>query len=245
MAASCYTCNIEFGDDEGFFECDGCTTTFHLKCAGITRKEYTAREKSNRMSLLCNDCNACDPTNLINRNMNTVLKFLYKVDLTLQPQSQSWASLETSLSNHSRKLNSIEEQMNIMQQQLQVIGSASKSHETTTADHEAPATAHVLVSAPVLPSVLPTVMVKPKRDSQSRDDMMKRVKESIVGSERLVHDTHFTRGGVFIISFLNATDTMAIQNMIRVKIGDVSLPDIKEPRVKITRISAELTKDEI
>lgn len=79
MASACYTCNIEFGDDEPFFECDSCTTVFHLKCAGITKQEFNAREKSKRMSILCNDCNACDPTNLINRNMNTVLNFLYPV----------------------------------------------------------------------------------------------------------------------------------------------------------------------
>lgn len=162
--------------------------------------------------------------------------------MTLQQQSQSWASLEMSLSNHSCKLKSIEEQMNSMQQQLQLqVTGCAKSHEPPAANHEAPAMTNISVGARVLPSVLPTVVVKLKRDGQSRDDTVKRVKESIVGSERLVHDSHCNRNGDLVISCVNATDTIAVKNMIRDRIGDefdVSLPEIKKPRAKIISLES-------
>lgn len=69
------------------------------------------------------------------------------------------------------------------------------------------------------------VVVKPKRDSQWRDDTMEREKECL-DFERLVHDTQSTRDSYFVISCMNAIDTITVQNMIHDKIGndfDVSL----------------------
>lgn len=233
----CFKCEGDIEADENYFECDACTTTFHLKCVGVTKQEYNAREKSNRMRLLCDECNLNNPMSIVERNVNTLLKYIHKLDLVLQNQV-------LAISSNAETLKRMEEQMNMMHKEIKTITvrEARKSDNT----NQMPTTrtfADVLRS-----SILPTVVIKPKIDNEKCEATLQRVKENIVGSEALVRDTKNIRGGGIVISCANAVDTMKMKQLIDHNIGndyDVCLPEIKKPRVKITNIGDDLTTDEI
>lgn len=233
----CFKCEGDIEADENYFECDACTTTFHLKCVGVTKQEYNAREKSNRMRLLCDECNLNNPMSIVERNVSTLLKYIHKLDLVLQNQV-------LAISNNADTMKRMEEQINTMRNEIKSI---SVRDERTNDNTNQRPTAHSFAEV-LRSSILPTVVIKPKQDKQKCEATLQRVRENIVGSELLVRDTKNIRGGGIVISCANAADTMKMKQLIDQNIGndyDVCLPEIKKPRVKISNISSELTSDEI
>lgn len=237
----CFKCEVEFVEDEKNFECDGCSTTWHLKCAGITKQESNAREKSNRIRLLCDDCNSADPMNVISNNVKTLLKFIYKIDMTLQKQVMASANFEKSISSNTDEIRRIGEQVNMMKNETPVI---TVQKENT--NHKP--TANSFVNVVRQTSVLPTVVIQPKDNKQTCEATTKIVKECIGTSSMLVRNTQNIRGGGVVLSCANANDTMKMKQIIDSSTGgeyDVRLPEIKKPRVKISQIHADLSTDEI
>lgn len=55
MEIDCNICKREIEDDE-YYECDGCTKTYHIKCDSVTKKEIATRQKSARSKLFCKIC---------------------------------------------------------------------------------------------------------------------------------------------------------------------------------------------
>lgn len=49
MAAKCGGCDKEISKTASFYECDGCTSKFHLKCDGVSKDDFNARKGSTRL----------------------------------------------------------------------------------------------------------------------------------------------------------------------------------------------------
>lgn len=223
----CYKCEVEI-DDENYFECDGCTTTFHLKCVGISKQEYNAREKSKRMRLLCDDCNTNSSLSNIERNVATIMKYIHKFDLLFQNRKLEHAKLESTIMHHAGETKSALQEM---RNEIKVITECLNGTIENT-NHVSPACTNV---GAVKSAILPTVCVKPKNGKQLCEATLQRVKENIVGSEALVRDTQNIRGGGIVISCVNAADTVKMKQLIDSNIGneyDTNLPEIKKTQSK-------------
>lgn len=237
----CFKCEIEFEDDERSFECDGCSATWHLKCAGITKQEANIRDKSNRIRLLCDDCNTTDPIGIIANNVKTMMKFIYKIDMTLQNQVMTSANIEDTLTKNTEEIKRIETVINIMKNEVITVAQANTNHSS-------PTNTSTTVNMVRQPGILPAVVVKPKNDKQTCEATMQKIKQCIGTSGTIVRNTQNIRSGGVVLSCANAGETMKMKQLICDKTGDeyeVLLPSIKRPRVKITKVHSDMNTDEI
>lgn len=82
--------------EENSFECDGCWSMHHTKCAGVRRVDVSARKGSKCLKLYCTKCYA-DPGHVLSDNVQTMLKYIYKIDLATQKQEAQHKDLEIML----------------------------------------------------------------------------------------------------------------------------------------------------
>lgn len=241
--AECYKCKIEFGEEEKYFECDGCSATWHLKCAGVTKQEANARDKSNRIRLLCDECNTTDPINVVANNMKTVLKFVYKMDMTLQQQVVANADFKKTITTHTEEIKRMEEKINMLKCDVPVLTIGNEN-----ANRMMPASASTSVMR--RSNILPSVVIRPINNEQTCEATLKKVRECIgaTDSDMLVRNTQNIRGGGVVLSCANACDTMKVKQLVYDNAAneyDVRLPEIKGPRVRISQINADMSTDEI
>lgn len=209
----CFKCEIEFEDDERNFECDGCSATWHLKCAGITKQEANARDKNNRIRLLCDDCNSTDPINVIANNVKTMMKFIYKIDMNLQKQVITSVNIEDTLTKNTEVIKRIETVINNMKNEVINVGQASTNHSS-------PTNTCVAVNTVRQSSILPAVVIKPKNDKQTCEATMQKIKQCIGATGMIVRNTQNIRSGGVVLSCANAGETMRMKQLIHDKTGN-------------------------
>lgn len=245
----CSTCQLVINDDVNYFECDGCTTTFHLNCGGIKKQEYNAREKSTRIRLLCDECNSNDTLNIAERNIRTLLKFISKFDVTLQEQKLNMNKMELTIASNTEEMRQMKEEISAWRkdaptQFVALNGGKDREENETMTQRPSP----LNLGNGSCSTILPTVVVKPKNDNQGCEATLQKIRQKLAGSDVSVRDTHNIRGGGIVISCSNAGDTLKMKQLIESNNGDdmdVRLPEIQKPRVKIHKIDSSLTSDEI
>lgn len=87
MEARCKACKEEVETNNDGYECDECTDIYHLVCDNVSKKELTARLNSSRLKLICNECKTTK--NAMAQNINTIMKFVHKIDFFSQKQEKN------------------------------------------------------------------------------------------------------------------------------------------------------------
>lgn len=226
MDEPCSVCGEPLDDNDNVFECDGCTTSFHLRCGGATKKDNTARANSKSLRINCTLCMA-NPATCLAENVKTIMKFVFKIDLFNQKQVEINTKVNNMMSNTADKMNEISEK-------LESLGSSElKSAESNTKKF-------------AKTNVNPVVVVKSKEKQPSKktvDEIRKKVDKKVkVCNARNIKD-----GGV-VLSCENNNDTMKVFSLVEESYGEsyeVRLPEEKKPRVRIKNISDKIEKENL
>lgn len=226
MALPCSMCNELIDSDENVFECDGCTKSFHLKCGGATKKDNSARKISKSLRLYCTVC-VTNPAECLAENVKTIMKFVHKIDLFNQNQTQINAKVNDVMSNTAEKINEMSEKL----ESLDYSDSKTIPSKPTRA---------------VKTNINPVVVVKPKEKQDSKktvEDVRKKIEKNVkVCNARNIKD-----GGI-VLSCENSNDTMKVKKIVEESYGknyEVRLPATKKPRVRITNISDKMKKEKL
>lgn len=226
MDETCSVCNEELESDDNVFECDGCTTSFHLRCGGATKKDAEARKKSKCLRLYCTLCVA-NPAMCVAENVKTVMKFVHKIDLFNQKQVEINTKVNDILSNTAEKVNE-------MSEKLESFGSSdSKSAQSKS-------------SRATKTNVNPVVVVKPK-EKQASKKTVEEIRKKVDKNVKVCNARNIKDGGV-VLSCENSNDTMKVKKIVEDSYGanyEVSLPEAKKPRVRITNVSDQIEKDKL
>lgn len=228
MSSLCFICENNIEDNEDFTECDSCNNLFHSKCAGITKKEVSARKNSKCLKLYCHHCfkakNEATPEKL-----KEILGLLYKMDLCMQQQKTSnfHSSIEQKLSKLESKIDS------------------NKATHTNTEEKNQ----HVKRNSNVAKkgSVKPTIVIKPKT-KQTCTKTLDEITNKINKSDINVCETRNARDGVVVLRCMNTTETMKAKQIVNDKLGpdyDIILPKVNLPRLRICNIAQDIVKEEI
>lgn len=233
MTSLCYLCEKDVEEGEEHTECDCCESLFHLKCANVTKKEFTARKNSHCLRLYCPDCFE-NKANGTPEKLKEILKLLYKLDFHNQKQIERQAS-EKDLSSK------IEETLHVLDSKLSTntttINDSNASNRTVT-----PAFSDVVKRTTVKPSVV----IKPKKTTQTSTQTLDDISKNVNKSELNVCGTRNSRNGSVVLRCENANETIKVQQLVKNKLGDnydVILPKVKNPRVKISNVDPELKKE--
>lgn len=93
----CAKCTKNIDDEkEEFFECDGCWAMHHTKCVGVKKSELTARKGSKSLKLFCEKC-FVEPNRVMSDNIQKILRYIYKIDLSTQKQEENNKNVEIML----------------------------------------------------------------------------------------------------------------------------------------------------
>lgn len=233
MNANCRICNEMFDGDADSFECDGCTTVFHMNCVGVTKAAIIARSKSAYLRIYCCDCINSKET-MLNDNIKTVMKYLQKIDLVTQKQEIKFADIEKEMKNISTNANT----NTTVLQHYNINGQNDKNMTSNITSSYA---------AAVKRNVKPVVVIKPKKQQNSKVTLDK-FTSNVNKSELNVCSTRNARNGGIVLCCDNDNESMKVKQIVKDKLGDnyeVNLPTIKKPRLRITNIDIEIPNERI
>lgn len=244
----CAKCDEEEPNTNNGFECDGCLCFYHYKCDGMLKKDVKARAASTRLQLYCEKCIADNPMKILSNNMKKLLQFIYKIDMVQQQQYETNKNIEEKLTKYSKTVDEMSDLMKSMKHDT--MSHAMGASELHVNEHQYNTYASTLAGPHRSRRVLPTVIVKPKSNTQSQksDDTFQEIVNNVANIDSVIRDTRNVRGGGILLSCENANATMKVKQMIEKQMGakyDVELPPIRNPRVKISRVEAEFSKEEI
>lgn len=173
--------------------------------------------------------------------MKTVLKFVEKMDLVLHKHNGLLDEIRGEMKVNTADMESMKENMNNELHGTAVSATNDNITNKTSANDIMPFANIVRRSG-----ILPSVVIKPKDDKQKCEATLKKLKEQIGEGSALVCDTKSIRGAGVVINCANAADTLKFKQLIDVNDDYVvRLPQIKKPRVRISRINNDMSKDEI
>lgn len=231
MSSLCYKCEKEIADGEDYGECDCCDQLFHLKCDNVTKKEWNARKNSKCLRLFCNVC-FDDKSNGTADKLKLILNVLYKLDFHNQQQvSSNQKDVPSSILD---KLNAIDTKVSSIKTPA-VNGTAPNRNATQS------------YANVVKKTVKPAVVIKPKT-KQISSKTLEEISNNVDKTEINVCSTRNVRDGGVVLRCENPADTMKVKQMVNDKLGDkyeVTLPKIKNPRLRVTNVDAEIEKDSI
>lgn len=92
----CAKCTKTIAESDEYFECDGCWAVHHLKCVGVKKTEVSARKGSKFLKLFCEKCYS-DSGQVMKDNIQTILKYVCKIDMKTQQQEEYNKSVEILL----------------------------------------------------------------------------------------------------------------------------------------------------
>lgn len=93
----CRKCKTEIDQTlNDYFECDSCWSMYHLSCVGVKKGDVAARKSSKFLKLYCDKCYA-DPGRVMADNIQTLLKYVMKIDMMSQKQVECNKDVEIML----------------------------------------------------------------------------------------------------------------------------------------------------
>lgn len=110
-----------------YFECDSCWAMYHVSCVGVKKGDVTARKSSKFLKLYCDQCYA-DPGRVMAENIQKLLQYVMKIDMTSQKQAENNKSIEILLKklcdakqgDNNNNSNKIEEMMKEQTERIKV-----------------------------------------------------------------------------------------------------------------------------
>lgn len=229
-------------NDVDAFDCDLCDGKTHLECAEGRKSDVKARKGSKCVRIYCPKC-LKDGEMVVPTKLNEINKMIYKVDMSCQQQKAGVQSNYQMLNEIMKLLQTMNEKMESMDNRLEKVESNGfVSHR----DDVQPSTSSFAdsVKSSVPKSV---VVVKPKKKQHSKKTL-EQITSSIDKSSVNVCGTRSARDGGIILCCKNSADTMKVKQIVRDKLGedyDVTLPTIKNPRLRITNIDTDIPDDSI
>lgn len=231
----CYICDRDIMDGDDSMQCDNCEMGFHIKCNDITKAAYNARRANKCVLIYCPEC-ITKREDGIDEKLKTVLRLLYKLDTFNQqciPQndinSKSIKSVKTTLDALDKKIPA-------QQQTVKVVKNATPQHASCSF-------ANVVKRS----NVKPAVVIKPK-NKQECAKTLEAITRNISTAVVNVCGTRNVREGGIVLRCANATETMKVKSLVNEKLGDeyeIVLPKIKNPRLRVTNIPTNITKESI
>lgn len=218
---------VEKIENDDFFECDGCVKKLHIKCDKMNKKDINARKASERIRLMCSRC-IKKPNKLINENINTMLKFVQKIDLTTQTYDAKQTQMVYDMERMKDKIEELFKSM----------GELEKEKLNTKTSYAA-----TVKNLPKIP-----IVVKPKEKTQNSDITKEDIRKSVNLKDVKANGLHKIKEGGIVINCASNAESMKISQLVQSKIGDkyeVELPEIKKPRLKIVNSFEKMTNDEI
>lgn len=237
---TCGKCKLEVIFEETGYECDGCNVFYHMKCGGAIKKDITSRIGSKRLQIYCEICKEKDPIHMVADNVKSILKYIYKIDLALQKQVETNATFEHSITKNTSKI----EQMFLQLCDLpkEITPALQKVLDERVNDGGT----NTYASVSNRGGVRPTVLIKPKDNTQKSGDTLVEMKS--IGNDVLVRDVRNVNGGGIVLTCDTANDTMKVKQLVQQQTNDkyiVELPAIKKPRIKIANVCESFTSDEL
>lgn len=228
MEVECSSCNETINNID-FFECDGCTKKYHLRCDGIKKKELLARKESTRLRLFCNEClKATDE--IQSENIKTVLSFVHKIDYYSQVQEKQHSQIAYDVER-------IKDALQMVTKNLAEI----KSNEMKST--EGLSYADMVKKSKNLP-----VIIKPKETKQTSSATIEEVKNKVSYKEVKANGIRKMRDGSIAINCNSQAESIKIKEIVQNKIGDkyvVEIPAPIKPRLKILSIDQEMSHEEM
>lgn len=240
----CAKCEQEATHEDGF-ECDGCMYYYHLACGDVLKREAKARAASSRLQIYCKECVEKNPSVVSAVHVKSILKYVEKIDLVLQQQKISNEEMRRAVNDNSSEIKLMKDYMAVMHGEMRERNAKSTD---SVANHVQPTGSYANVLKNKGTGILRSVVIQPKNHKQRCEATLQKIKESIGDIERCVRDTKHTRNGGIVISCASAGDTVRMKQQIDTVMSDeyeVRLPQIKNPRVKISQINIDLETDDI
>lgn len=228
MSSLCYKCEKDIEEEDDYAECDGCDSLFHLKCAGITKKEANARKNSKCLKLYCPECFKAKGE-ATPEKLKEILGLLYKMDMCMQQQITS--NLPSSI---ERKLNELDKKITANK----VVASGNTANSSAK-----PAYANIVKNG----TVKPAIVIKPKL-KQTSTKTFEEITKKIDKNDLNVCGTRSARDGGVVLRCVNSTETLKAKQMVNEKLGpnyEVIVPKMKLPRIRITNITSDIPKESI
>lgn len=224
----CGRCDEELETKDECFDCDSCMARYHLNCCGVSKSELKARKTSTCLRLYCTSCFSLFTSGVVSK-VDELLKFVHKIDLFNQ-------ETKSTKDNDAAVIQSIMTKINQMDEKVTSIESGMAKTTPTSF-------ANVLKTG----NVNPVVIVKPKK-KQKCAETLNEINRNINKKDLNVCKTRNTRDGAVILSCESTNETMKAKQLINDKLGseyEVVLPDVKNPRLRISNLDPEIENDNL
>lgn len=227
MEIECSGCKEKI-EGSDYFECDGCSCKYHIKCNGILKKDLSARQSSKRLKLFCEECEK-KPESMVLNNVIMALKYIYKIDLSTQMHEKS----------HAQACYDIER----MKDKIELIAKIVAENKSTGIHPND----KMSYAGAVKKSVNLPVFIKPKEKQNSmvtKDEIQNKISFKEIKSNGLKK----ARDGAIVINCPSQSESMKVKQIVQDKVGEkytVEIPKAKRPRLKILNLTDEMTKEEI
>lgn len=237
--AICYKCEKNLDDEDCIGMCDGCCSSFHIKCVGVTKATIQARSNCNYLRLYCDIC--CNKPSKANaENIKTIMRYVAKLDLHNQENIIKQQQNDDLMRGVAAKLNELNDKYSVLSKNIE---QSNKSNNNNESIPDVQTYAKVVKTK----SIKPVVLIKPKakqRCKKTFDD----IKNNLIDKNFNVCDARNTKNGGLILRCDTANETMKIKQSVQEEFGDsyeINLPQIKKPRLRITNIDNDIHKNSI
>lgn len=237
---TCYKCEKEFTEkeeeEECIVTCDKCEFDFHLRCAKTKKEEVAIRKDSKCLKIFCPTC-LVDTSDFIERKLIETTKLLYKIDLFNQER-------KPDLTIDSANIKSIVKKVNSIEAKIETNTKSNISNVNIQNNNGKKSYANVVKPAQ------PTVVIKPKKKQNSKEtfeEITKTVDKSELNVTK-IRNARNTRDGGIVLRCNDVSETMKVRQAVNKQMSekyDVILPEVKQPRIRITNIDIEIANEEI
>lgn len=232
----CNTCSLITSEEEEeeSFQCDLCEMWYHIKCEKVLKKDVKAQKNSSRLRLHCNECEESHEKVFMNK-MNLMLQVVLKIDMEIQQRKTVELKNDESITLIANKLRSLEEKVD------------GKFDELRKNSMSEPSLSKPSFSNVVKNAVRAAVVIKPKNKQHSKVTMQQ-IENTVEKTQLKVCGTKNIRDGGVVLCCSNKNETMKVKEMVREKLGEdyeVTLPAIKNPRIRITNIDPNIPDNDI
>lgn len=239
MESICGICEKQVNEgEEDNLICDLCNETFNMHCGKSKKSEIKARKNSSCIKIFCPKCIGADENVLPAKlNDDDIMTLMYKLDMSVQQQKAGEQSNNQMLNELMNVMKNMVEKVGKLDDRMQKVELASNVSDTNVAQTTASSFANIVKSG--VPKS--AVVFKPKQKQHSKKTM-EQISNAVDGASINVCGTRNARDGGIVLCFNNTTDTMKVKEIVREKLGDgydVTLPTIKNPRLRITNIATE------
>lgn len=252
---NCRKCKEEIEDGTGY-QCDGCWDSYHTECGDAIKKDINARNKSKRLQIFCVECLSEDPMRLMYEKVKTMMKYIYKIDHSLQKQIVTNVTFETAISNNATALEQIREHLVSLPDKIQCEFDnlqQGKKHcnygSDNSSDNDIEQQSHPLDTVHLKRNATKTktgFICVPKK-KQTCEVTRTEIKQKLKKYNDMVNGLRNLNDGAILIECNNNDNTKTIHCEASVAMPEYEMKEIqrKKPKIKIVNISEEFSKEEL